>query len=852
MSTPNEREKALYLLADTPPTGTAFFDIAAQALTQGTGWRWAGVALLREDKNAVDVATIWDKNQKGDTFSFDLPGSPCHEVYKASPLESHVLFRQVVDRFPTFQLLADMGAYRYQGEVFRDEAGAPLGHIFAICDQKYEDSSEATMFFRLVSQRVGTEYNRWCSEEKFSHLFRDASDGILLTDINGAIFDANQLAIDLFTLDKAMLTQSAIADLPLFADQHQHLLAQLADNKSVAMTQQFSVTGKSFVAHVQAKRIKVSGKPIIQWLIHDITELKSVETALRQSEARFKDFAGIAADGFWELDEQLRYTYISEHAKNVYLALDNVLGQTRANVIRSHFKADEWQHLQDRGRWLKHFTCLEAHKPSELEYEWPCRDGKMRILLDICVPILDEAGHFRGYRGAVRDVTESHQLARQLTYQANHDALTGLINRRAFEKRLQYALNESKHYQINYVLCYVDLDQFKVVNDTVGHVAGDELLKQIATLMQNALPATAILARLGGDEFGVLLIDCLPDQALDIANTVLREISLFRFNWQQRCFELGASIGLAPLMDSTTGIEQLFTQADMACYLAKDAGRNQVCIYHEDNQELMQHQAELLLVTELREALLQNRFQIYFQQIQAIQQTSEQHHYEALLRMVDQAGNMVSPGLFIPAAERYGLMPAIDRWVIKTALTNYATWFSNSKSAQLSINLSGTSLADEGFLTFVIQQFMETNVPANAICFEITETAAINNLQHAISFITELREFGSHFALDDFGSGLSSFSYLKQFPIDYLKIDGCFVRNMEDDPKDHALVEAINHIGHIMGIKTIAEYVENDRLLKLLANLKVDYVQGYAIGKPRPAMDHVSQVPTTLKTGSYV
>jgi diguanylate cyclase (GGDEF)-like protein len=425
----------------------------------------------------------------------------------------------------------------------------------------------------------------------------------------------------------------------------------------------------------------------------------------------------------------------------------------------------------------------------------------------------------------------------RLSYQASHDALTGLPNRREFELRMERALSSAREQNMAHTLCYLDLDQFKVVNDTCGHVAGDELLRQIAALLQTRLRDRDTLARLGGDEFGVLLQGCSLEQAQPIAELLQRLVKEYRFAWQDKSFTIGVSIGLVPISAESEGLSNLLRYADAACYAAKDRGRNRVHVYQAEDAELLKRQGEMQWVTRISRALEENRLRLYVQPILPLNpHTAADSHYEMLLRMLDDDGELVLPMAFIPAAERYNLMTSIDRWVIGAAFSAFHQLFPHAPNdhSLCTINLSGQSLCDEKILDLIERQFILNKVPYAAICFEITETAAITNLTEAIRFIQTLKAKGCKFSLDDFGSGLSSFTYLKNLPVDFLKIDGAFVKDMESDPMDRAMVESINHIGHVMGLKTIAEFVESEWIYERLKLIGVDYVQGNWLIEPQP------------------
>ncbi len=421
-----------------------------------------------------------------------------------------------------------------------------------------------------------------------------------------------------------------------------------------------------------------------------------------------------------------------------------------------------------------------------------------------------------------------------LIHQSTHDALTGLVNRREFERRTERLLSSVKQDKAEHALCYMDLDQFKVVNDTCGHAAGDEMLRQLSTMLQKVVRHRDTLARLGGDEFGVLMEHCSLDDAHRVATSLLEAIQNYQFAWEEHSFRVGVSIGLVPITESTTNLMELLIEADAACYMAKDTGRNRIHVYHTEDSEIAERHGEMQWVTRLQKALDENRFCLYAQSIVPLDNSTEKH-YELLIRMIGDKGEMIPPGAFLPAAERYNLITQLDYWVIETvfSLLKENPEF-QSQISFISINLSGQSLAEESVLDFIITQLGETGIDGEKICFEVTETAAISNMNTAIKFISKLKGLGCRFALDDFGSGLSSFAYLKNLPVDYLKIDGMFVKDIVDDPIDHAMVKSINEIGQVMGMKTIAEFVEDAEIKGMLREIGVNYAQGYGIHKPQP------------------
>ncbi|WP_296255313.1 MULTISPECIES: EAL domain-containing protein [unclassified Pseudomonas] len=463
-------------------------------------------------------------------------------------------------------------------------------------------------------------------------------------------------------------------------------------------------------------------------------------------------------------------------------------------------------------------------------------DGSTVSVALVGSPIRTE-GEVSGAVLVLHDMTQERQYIANLSWQATHDALTGLANRREFEYRLELALSGLVHQAGRHSVMFLDLDQFKLVNDTSGHAAGDELLRHICALLQQGIREGDTLARLGGDEFGILLEHCSAETAEAIAEGLRMTVESLHFVWKSRPFVTTVSIGLVHISNTPTTLEASLRSADMACYMAKEKGRNRVQVYHDDDSELSTRFGEMAWIQRLHMALEDNRFSLYSQEIAPLNRDAGVGggHVEILLRLRDESGRMILPDSFIPAAERYGMMTTLDRWVVQSVFKVIAECLhaNHGPMAVCAINLSGTSIGDDAFLEYLRQQFQIYAIPPELICFEITETSAIANLGSAIRFINELKSLGCRFSLDDFCAGMSSFAYLKHLPVDFLKIDGSFVKDMLDDPVNRAMVEVINHIGHVMGKKTIAEFVENAHIEQALMEIGVDYAQGYIIERPQ-------------------
>ncbi len=470
------------------------------------------------------------------------------------------------------------------------------------------------------------------------------------------------------------------------------------------------------------------------------------------------------------------------------------------------------------------------------------KNGNDKDIESSISPILNTSGKAEGVVIVFHDETQRRQLENTIKHQAAHDPLTNLLNRDAFDIELSDhvydAINNTKHH----VLCYLDLDRFKLINDTAGHIAGDQCLIQITSLIQSCIRGDDVLSRLGGDEFGLILKHCSHEATLKITNKITNTISDMVFRWDDCDYSLGVCIGINPLDKNTADAADAIRKADLACYTAKDHGENQIYVYEEEDSELIRRQEETYWATRISEAIDNDRLKLYAQPIVPLKDKDPmKQHMEILVRLLDENNNIIPPNAFIPAAERYKLMHLVDRNVIyKTFSFIHKYSDLDEKITHYSINLSGNTIDDKNIVNYIKETAEEFEINTKHICFEVTETAAIKNLQKAKTLIKKLKSYGFKFALDDFGSGLSSFQYLKSLPVDYLKIDGSFVSDMVNNNVDHAMVAAINEVGHIMGIETIAEYVENDQIVKKLRELKVDYAQGYGIEQPKPIKEALS------------
>jgi diguanylate cyclase (GGDEF)-like protein/PAS domain S-box-containing protein len=592
--------------------------------------------------------------------------------------------------------------------------------------------------------------------------------------------------------------------------------------------------GRVLRCHVEALRDAAGRVSGTIGVAIDVTERQQAEDDLyRESELAEVTLASIG-DGVIRTDAKGRVGYLNPMAERLtgWTALE-----AAARPVAEVFAL--FDEVTRRPTPCPVARCLEENRVVESPGNAVLvrADGIEFSVRDSAAPIRDRAGNLVGSVLVFKDVTQLRGLEREMIYLANHDPLTGLINRREFEARLKRALRSTRTQSRRHALLYLDLDEFKVVNDTCGHLAGDEMLKQITALLRSRVRRIDSLARLGGDEFGVLLEDCPLPQARQIAEELRGTVREFRFRWKDQVFEVGVSIGLVPLDEGSGDLAAVLSAADAACYVAKEGGRNRVHEYEADDTLVAERYGEMQWIHRIHRALEDRLFRLYYQPIQPIAaEPGRDLLCEVLIRMLDDRGRVLSPAAFIAAAERYHLVGSVDRWVVKTALRAAAESQRRDSSKRLlfAINLSGQSLSDDGFLDYVVAQLLESGVDSRRISFEITETAAISKLDGATRFIRVLREMGCRFVLDDFGTGLSSFAYLRDLPVDYLKIDGEFIKNMLDDQVKWALVESINQIGHVIGVQTIAEWVENRATLDAVKKIGVDYAQGYWIARPQP------------------
>jgi diguanylate cyclase (GGDEF)-like protein/PAS domain S-box-containing protein len=701
----------------------------------------------------------------------------------------------------------------------------------------FEMMARMTQLSGIAIERRRSEDALRASEARFRGLFENVVEGVYQSTIDGQIQSANPALVKMLgfsSVDELLILPSA-EGLYVHPQDRRRLIDQLLRDGEIRNAEYplRRRDGRVITVLENARIVRDdAGRATgLEGTLSDVTERKRAELAIHAEKERAQVTLQSIGDAVITTDAGGVIDYVNPIAEQLTgWRLDEARGEPLDTVLRvvNEAKRDGIENLAIR--CLREGRVIVGGDQAALID----RQGRELPIQNSAAPIRDREGEAIGTVVVFRDVSRERRLRRALSYQATHDALTGLINRREFEHRLHAALAETRaRADIEHALVYVDLDQFKVVNDTCGHPAGDRLLKQVTGLLQTRVRNSDTLARLGGDEFGILLQDCGIEQALKIAEGLRQAIRDFRYEWNGQTIQIGASIGIVSIDRQTESVAETMSAVDVACYAAKDQGRNRVHVYEADN--VPERQREMQWVSRLQRACDDGRLEIFYQPIVPIGANPDrQPHFELMLRMRGEDGQLVHPIEFIPAAERYNVMPAIDRWVVRQALGSILAHGQLGEDSTVAINLSGTTLNDDHFLEFLIGELSAVELRPGSLCFEITETAAISSLANVVYFMRELRDRGVKFALDDFGSGLSSFSYLKTLPVDYLKIDGQFVENVVRDPIDRSMVEAICQVARAMGLKTVAERVESADVLDALARLGVDYAQGFFIAEPRP------------------
>lgn len=707
-----------------------------------------------------------------------------------------------------------------------------------------------TQLAGIAIERRRAEAALRASEARYRRLFENVLEGVYSSTCEGRFLSVNPALVRMVGLSspEELLTRSTETLYANPADRTTIIAAlQRYGQVRNAEFQLRRVDGTTLTVIENARAVRDENGVVVGYegTISDITERKIAETAIFEEKEKAQVTLQSIGDAVITTDANGRVDYLNPVAEDLTGWSSREARGKQLDEVFDLVNESTREPVEDPVTRALREGCVIAVSDHTVLVN---RRGQEIAIQDSAAPIRDRSGKIIGAVMVFHDVSKERRLRRALAYQASHDALTGLINRREFEKRLTEALLGARADEhITHVLLYLDLDQFKLVNDTCGHQAGDRLLKQITGILQTRIRTSDTIARLGGDEFGILLLDCTAEGAAKIADNLRQAIREYRFEWQDGAMNVGASIGIVEINSNSESIASVMSACDVACYAAKDSGRNRVHMYQHGAAP--ERHREMQWVSRLTRACEENRLELYYQPIVPIGTNRDPRgHYELLLRMRGENGELVLPAEFIPAAERYNIMPMIDRWVVSQALGALAHYRADGDPRNgytLSINLSGTSLNDDRFLEFLINELQTYDLSPGAVCFEITETAAISNLANVVHFMKEFRLRGCQFSLDDFGSGLSSFMYLKNLPVDYLKIDGQFVQNMSNDYVDRSMVEAIAQVGRAMGIKTVAERVESAEVLQCLAEIGVEYAQGLYIAPPE-SVESLSRITRTM------
>ncbi|MES2538314.1 MAG: EAL domain-containing protein [Pseudomonadota bacterium] len=752
------------------------------------------------------------------------------EYYPDSQLETVVRFCRHDHGYHWFYVRADWQ---------RENQDAPMllmGVCVDIHTLKIAEQERERLYHQLQEERT-----------RFSHILEQLPTGVVLADTpSGKVTYQNRAAelmlgpglqtiesyreYDKFGLMNVAGERVKAEDLPLtrtILNKETTRSEELVYRRPDGTQAHYAVTTASIFDSDGIPRMAVA-------VMHDVTNLKEAQLLAATEKERAQVTLAAITDSVITTDLDGTIASINPAAERLTgWAQAEALGRSINNVVSMGDETGNALPILDSiRRSLGERRVVQGVPHAILED----KDGEHHSIESAVAPITLDDGNQIGAVLVFHDVTESRRLVRRLGFEASHDALTGLVNRREFEVRLLRALERTRRPgYAGAALLYMDLDQFKIVNDTCGHSAGDELLKTLAQIYREHVRERDTLARLGGDEFALIVEHCTVADATAVAQKILDATRNFRYACKGRLFQLGVSIGLIPIDSGASSVEQTLRQADHACYIAKERGRNRIHIHQGDDADLAQRRSDMHWVTRLGEAFHSDRLQLYCQPIIPIGKVESGTHYEILLRLKSDNDDPILPGKFLPAAERYDMMPNVDRWVLKKSLE----WLEHHPEQLLdlkmcSINLSRRTLADPTFHKYAAGLIDAMAIPAGKLCFEITESGAIANIQNTISFIDALAARGCRFSLDDFGTGMTSFSYLKQLPVDFIKIDGSFIQMMSTSEIDYEMVRFANDISHMMGRQTIAEYVTDQSILKKLKEIGVDFAQGFWVGEPRP------------------
>ena len=800
------------------PDGRSFEDLIAPRLPERLRAVLDGSSV--DIRNGSCAASVYLGRQ---VLVADLANDPFWQSRRAVALECGVR--------STVSIPIKAGSGRVLGAlgVYRQDAGLPnRGEL-----QLIEDAAQLA---GIAIERRASDAALRASEAKFRQLFENAMEGVYQSSRDGRLLSVNPAFVrmlgyssaeELYALPSAAMCYWYPADRAEFA--------RRLESEGKIRNAEFRLRrrdGQQIVVHESAHAMRDDAGHIIGYegTIADITERKQAEQAMFAEKERAQVTLQSIGDAVISTDAEGNIDYLNPIAGGLTgWSVDEARGRPIGDVLSI---VSEATRTPIENPVLVALRSGEQVGPGE-QSVLTSRNGQSIAIQDSASPIRDRLGKIIGAVIVFHDVTKERRLKRALAYQASHDALTGLINRREFDNRLHEAVQAARQSGAHYALLYVDLDQFKLVNDTCGHPAGDRLIRDITGLLQTRVRASDTIARLGGDEFGVLLENCTLEQAGVIAESVRQAVRDYRFVWGSASLSVGASIGVVEIGTETESAASVLSAADIACYSAKDQGRNRIHLY--DGGGTATRHREMHWVAQVTRAVDEGRLDLCFQTIRPIGPSPlSQPFAELTVRLRDDTGDIVPPSQFIPAAERYNVMSMIDRWVVQRTVDLLREH--RGAAPLFAVNLSGTSLNDQGFLDYVLGR-IDDDAIARGLCFEITETAAVANLQSASYFMQELRARGCRFSLDDFGSGLSSFRYLKTLPVDFLKIDGDFIANVAQDAVDRSMVEAISQVGRTLGIATVAERVESEAVLAALGRIGIDFAQGFFLSQPLPIAD---------------
>ncbi|MEZ0152005.1 MAG: EAL domain-containing protein [Candidatus Reddybacter sp.] len=842
MSESNDTGLALRAIHQTlGGNGGEFFDTLVRKLSEVLGLRAAFITHVSGETS--EVFSAWQDGAQLERFEVDLIGTPCEQVLAHA---KSLYFDKACQCFPSANYLARVAPYCYMGTPIADCGGSP-GTLVVMADNAIKNVVNVQQTLEIYAQIIAGEFKQRsllskleASTESVRKNFAQSLDPLFFHDIRGHLLEVNDSALKIFGYSREEIKRLDFRDLTPGDAKTRRINSEAVKAVLSRGVHRFETRcknkeGELFDCEVTTSLLKIGGREVMQSRVEDLSSFQRERAELlklsRAAEASSSVIMITDINGHIEYVNP-KFTQLTGYSR------EEVMGKTPRILSTGQAPLDTykalWTTILGGEEWRGEFR----NRKKNGDFYW-CRNSISGIK--------DERGLLSHYLAIQDDVSREYELKERLSYQASHDLLTGLYNRHEFERRTECLLAKLHGEKAEHAICFLDLDQFKVINDTCGHVAGDELLRQLGPLLQSVVRQRDTLARVGGDEFAVLIEYCSLDNAERLTKALLKALQDYRFNWGESTFRVSASIGLAEITEDVSDLSTLLKNADAACYMAKDSGRNRVHVYCPNDRELAQRHGEMEWVSRIYRAMSENQFCLYAQAIKCLNPGANgSEHYELLLRIKDDNGVMIAPGAFLPAAERYNLIVELDRWVVTEAIRmieEYPTFMQGVEF--ISINLSGQTLSDESFLDFLLTSLQNAVLDGAKICFEITETAAIANLSVAQEFIQALQRMGCKFALDDFGSGLSSFAYLKNLAVDYLKIDGMFIKEIASDEITRAMVKSINDIGHVMGMQTIAEFVENEAIEEIVRELGVDYAQGYGIEKPQPLSDILAK-PITL------